>query len=113
MTVAGGPVMASAGTTDHMRNAVGFVPATSTQMRWSETESGEFDRWLAAHDMKVREKALLEAVHVASGIADGCRRLQDATATPGPRPASDRYAWRAGGAEAVERAIRELIRSTD
>ena len=40
-----------------VRNAVGFVPSLTTQMRFSDAEAEKFDRWLA----RVKEEAATAA----------------------------------------------------
>lgn len=40
-----------------VRNAVAFIPITTTGMKFSEAEAEKFDRWLAAHDAEVRAES--------------------------------------------------------
>ncbi|MGY4859522.1 hypothetical protein [Cryobacterium sp. AP23] len=47
-----------------VRNAVAFIPVTSTQMEFSDDEAVKFDRWLAKHDAEVAAQAAVIAATV-------------------------------------------------
>lgn len=51
-----------------VRNAVGFIPKVSLELRFSEAEAAKFDRWLEKHDAEQRASALERAALDAEEI---------------------------------------------